>query len=87
VLPHRTGTGRLVLIGVRPDGDGFAMLAAAPLGRWRQWGRLELGDPLPEQESDRLRFAPTLGAEDLRPVSLLAGLRARSYEESQARRP
>jgi hypothetical protein len=86
ILPHRTGTGRHVLIGARPDGDGFAMLAAAPLGRWRQWGRLALDGPLPDETADTLRFAPTVGADDLRPVALFSGLRARSYEQSQARR-
>ena len=86
VLPHRTGTGRLVLLGARPEQGGFALLAAAPLGGWRRWGRLVLGDPLPAEESEALRFAPTVGADDLRPVGLFRGLRARSYEHSQAHR-
>ena len=86
VLPHRTGTGRLVLVGARPTADGFALLAAPPLGAWQQWGRLELGEELPAQQSERLRFAPTVGADDLRPVAPFRGLRARSYEHSQAHR-
>jgi hypothetical protein len=87
VLPHRTASGRLVLLGARPDERGFVMLAAAPLGTWHRWGHLALGEALPEEESERLRFAPTLGADDLRPVQLFRGLRARSYERSQAHRP
>ena len=87
VIPHRTGSGRLVLVGARPAGDGFVLLAAGLVGRWQEWGRLHLGDPLPDEESERLRFVPTLGADDLRPVPLFAGLRSRSYVESQARRP
>jgi hypothetical protein len=86
ILPHRTGTGRLVLLGARPDGDGFTMLAAAPLGRWQQWGHLALGDLLPDADAERLRFVPTVGADDLRPVELFRGLRGRAYEQSQARR-
>lgn len=87
ILPHRTGDGRRVLIGARPWGalrtDGFEMLAARPLGGWRPWGELLLGEAV---DGEDLRFAPTVGAEDLQPVQLLRALRARSYEKSQARR-
>lgn len=83
MLPHRTGTDRLVLVGARPVDDGFALLAAAPLGGWRQWGTLSLGEPL---DGEGLRFAPTIGADDLKPVELLRGLPSWSYEASQAGR-
>jgi hypothetical protein len=86
ILPHRTGSGRLVLLGARPDGDGFTMLVASPLGGWQRWGRLVLSDPLPDEESERLRFEPTVGADDLRPVPLFRSLRARSYVHSQRHR-
>ena len=83
VLPHRTGTEKLVLLGARPDDDGFVLLAAAPLGPWRQWGRLSLGAEL---DGEALRFAPTIGAPDLQPVALFRTLRAWSYDASQAAR-
>ena len=83
VLPHRTGTGRLVLLGARPVEDGFALLAAPPLGGWQQWGSLTYGAPL---DGEGLRFAPTLGADDLKPVELFRGLREWSYDASQAAR-
>lgn len=84
VLPYRTGTGRLVLIGARPRPGGFALLAAPPTGSWRAWGELELGERL---DGERLRFDPTPGAGDLVPVPLFRALRARSYAASQAVRP
>ena len=84
VLPHRTGTGRRVLLGARPVQDGFRLLVAPLLGAWEPWGRLELGE---EVEGEQLRFAPTIGADDLQPVELFRALRAWSYEASQSGRP
>jgi hypothetical protein len=84
VLPYRTGTGRVVLLGARPRPGGFDLVVASPTGRWSGWGRLELGAPT---EGERLRFRPTLGADDLQPVPLLRTLRAWSYDASQAVRP
>ena len=84
ILPHRTGTGRLVLLGARPHPGGFDLLAASPTGPWRPWGELVLGEPLPAEE---LRFRPTTGADDLVPVPLFRTLRAWSYGASQALRP
>ena len=83
ILPHRTPSGRLVLLGARPEDGGFALLAAAPLGAWRQWGRLSLGAEL---DGEHLRFAPTIGAPDLQPVELFRTLRSRSYDASQTAR-
>lgn len=83
ILPHRTAIGRLVLLGARPEDGGFALLVAAPLGRWRQWGRLSLAA---EFDGEHLQFAPTVGAPDLQPVELFRTLRARSYDASQAAR-
>lgn len=81
VLPHRTGAGRLVLVGARPRPGGFTLLASAPpVGRWLPWGRIELGEV---RDGERLRFRPTLGAPDLVPVALFRALRGRSYGVSQ----
>ena len=82
VLPHRTGTGQLVLVGARPSRGGFDLLAASPLGPWRPWGRLDVGEPVDQD----VRFAPTVGAPDLAPVGLFRTLRAWSYDASQAGR-
>ena len=84
VLPHRTGSGRRVLLGARPQAGGFQLLAAAPLGPWQPWGRLDLGAEL---DGEGLRFRPTIGAPDLQPVELFRTLRAWSYEASSAGRP
>lgn len=81
VLPYRTGTGRVVLVGARPTREGFDLLAAAPLGGWERWGRLVLGAPL---DGEDLAFAPTVGAPDLQPVPLFRALRERAYDVSQA---
>ena len=83
ILPHRTGDGRRVLLGARPYDGGFTMLAASPLGGWQPWGELRLGEPV---DGENLRFAPTIGADDLEPVQAFRRLRSRSYDESQARR-
>lgn len=83
VLPYRTGTGRLVMLGARPMPGGFRLLAATPLGAWRPWGAMTLGLPL---DGEGLCFAPTIGADDLVPVELFRTLRAWSYDASQAGR-
>lgn len=83
VLPYRTGSGRRVLLGARPTPTGFVLLAAPLLGAWRPWGRLELGAAY---DGEHLRFAPTIGADDLEPVALFRTLRAWSYDASQAAR-
>lgn len=83
VLPYRTGTGRLVLLGARPRPGGFWLLAASPTGSWHPWGHLDLAEPV---EGEQLRFRPTVGAGDLQPVPLFRTLRAWSYGTSQALR-
>jgi hypothetical protein len=83
VLPYDSGTGRRLLLGARPVDDGFTLLAAPLLGGWRRWGALTLGAPV---DGERLRFRPTVGAEDLQPAPLLRTLRAWSYDASQAAR-
>jgi hypothetical protein len=83
VLPYRTGTGRRVLLGARPDRMGFTLLAAPLLGPWTPWGRLEVGGTVDGEDP---RFAPTVGAPDLQPVELFRTLRSWSYDASQAGR-
>ncbi|SNS09484.1 hypothetical protein SAMN04488107_1332 [Geodermatophilus saharensis] len=88
VLPYRTGSGRLVLLGARGDGtgEGWELLAATLAGGWTRWGHLTLGPAVPGPASEELRFAPTLGADDLQPVALFRAVRDLSYRESQALR-
>jgi hypothetical protein len=83
VLPYRSGTGRLLLLGARPADGGFTLLAAPLLGSWRPWGALTLEEQV---DGERLRLRPTVGADDLQPVPLLRTLRAWSYDASQAAR-
>jgi hypothetical protein len=88
VLPYRTGSGRVVLLGARSEDTGadWQLLAASLAGRWRRWGRLTLGPAVPDARAEGLRFLPTLGADDLQPVALLRAVRDRSYRQSQALR-
>ena len=88
VLPYRTGSGRVVLLGARSQGTGTDrdLLAASLAGRWTRWGRLTLGPALPDAQAEELRFLPTLGAVDLQPVALFRAVRDRSYRQSQALR-
>ncbi|MGY1671652.1 hypothetical protein [Geodermatophilus sp. SYSU D00710] len=89
VLPYRTGSGRLVLLGARDDGTGtgWELLAATLTGGWARWGHLTPGPAVSGDRAEHLRFAPTLGADDLQPVALFRAVRDRSYRESQALRP
>ena len=89
VLPYRTGSGRLLLLGARDEGTGtsWELLAASLTGAWARWGRLTLGPVLPAEVSEELRFRPTLGADDLQQVALFRAVRDQSYRESQALRP
>ena len=86
VLPYRTGSGRLVLLGARKEGEGWNLLAASLAGSWTRWGRLTLGPAVPDVEAEQLRFRPTVGADDLQPVELFRSVRDRSYRQSQALR-
>jgi hypothetical protein len=89
VLPYRTGSGRLLLLGARDEGTGtsWELLSASLAGAWTRWGRLTLGPVLPAEVSEELRFRPTLGADDLQQVALFRAVRDQSYRESQALRP
>ena len=80
LLPYDTGSGRRVLVGARPRATGFSLLVADLLGPWQEWGRLTLGEPF---DGEGLRFAPTIGADDLVPVPLLRSLRGQAYDASQ----
>ncbi len=81
ILPHRTGSGQRVVLGARPVEGGWELLVAEPLGAWAVWGRLDLG---PVVETERIRFLPTVGADDLAPVELLRQVRHEAYLRSQA---
>lgn len=82
VLPYRTGTGRQVLLGARPTGDGFDLLVAPLVGGWQPWARLEVGEQVPGD----VRTDPTLGADDLVPTEPFRTVRAWAYAASQAAR-
>ncbi len=60
VLPYRTGSGRVVMLGARDQGTGtsWELLVAPVTGGWTRWGRLSLGPALPDAEAEALRFRP-----------------------------
>lgn len=88
LFPYRTGSGRHVVLGARPVDDRRWDLVVAPVwGDWQPWGRLALGKALPASEAERLRFMPTIAADDLRHQRLFRALREQSYRKSQANRP
>jgi hypothetical protein len=82
-LPHRTGTGRHVVLGARPAPGGFSLLVANLAGRWYPWGRLVLGPPV----HGSLRTDPTAGAPDLQHTRFLRGVRRSAYLASQTDDP
>jgi len=65
----------------------FELEVATPGGEWRDAGRVEVGAPRAEPESESLRFNPFNDAGGVEPVGALNGLRRRAYAASQAVRP
>ncbi|HEX2127840.1 MAG TPA: DUF892 family protein, partial [Solirubrobacterales bacterium] len=68
------------------DGLEFAVRLATPSGEWRDVARLALGERLPTEESERLRFNPAHSGGGLEPVSFLNDLRPAAYRGSQEAR-
>ena len=86
VLPYRIG-GRMGLVGALPRGRGAFDLAIAPvLGRFAPFGRLALGDELPAQVSEGLRFNPWHTGGGIQPAGPFQKIRDAAYRGSQAGR-
>ncbi|CAA9248472.1 MAG: hypothetical protein AVDCRST_MAG54-1865 [uncultured Actinomycetospora sp.] len=63
------------------------LLVATPLGPWTTVGTVTVHDPVPAEQSERLRFTPFHRAGGLEPVGLTNVVRRRAYADSQAARP
>ena len=61
----------------------FDLLLATPGGPWRSVGRLELGDRMPPEETERLGLDPTNTGGGLELAGLVNRLRGPSYRGSQ----
>jgi len=87
ILPFEHA-GRRFVIGLLPRGGGrFALASAAPARRWGEpWGELRLGEPLPAQAGEPLRFDPFNTAPGLRLTGPFSELRRPAYAASQAAR-
>lgn len=99
VLPYRLGgelvmiAARAAVSGPGPDlaelrrrataGIDFDLLLAAPGGPWRAIARLELGERMPEEETERLGLDPTNTGGGLELAGLINRLRGPSYRGSQ----
>lgn len=83
VLVYRVGR-RLRLVGAVPRGRGAFDLALAPLdGRWTPVARLTLGERLPDEIAERIRFNPWHTGGGIRPFGPLQRLRRQAYPGSQ----
>ncbi len=67
----------------RAGGRGYRRCVARIGGPWISVAQVELGERLPDDVVERIRFNPWNTGEDLRPAGPLMGLRDSAYEGSQ----
>lgn len=65
----------------------FTLEVAPPTGAWEDVAVLSIGDELPEDENEALRFNPANTGGRIRPVGVLQTIRRRAYLGSQRGRP
>lgn len=65
----------------------FAADIAEASGPWREVATLEVGEPLPADEAESLRFDPVRTGGGIRPVGVLQSVRRLAYRGSRATRP
>lgn len=82
--PHGgdTGLGGVVMAAAR-GGLHYDLALAAPFGRFAPVARIEVGDRLPDDEAERLRFNVWNTGGGIRPTGPFNGLRLPAYEGSQ----
>lgn len=85
VLSYRIA-GQPWLLSMVPKEPIFILAIASPTGSWRKIGELSLGQELPAQETEQLRFNPWNTGTDIYPAGFLQRLRKNSYRASQAAR-
>jgi hypothetical protein len=81
--PRRTGSAFSELRAAAVDGLGFELRAAGSVGRSQPIATLTVGEPLPAQETEMLRFNPWTTGPGIRPSGWLNLLRAAAYRASQ----
>lgn len=88
IVPFRAGD-RTVLVGARPLGALQFALEVSDLlgGGWSHVGTLRLGEQLPAEVSEGLRFNPANAGGGVEPVGVVQSLRRLAYLGSQAGRP
>lgn len=88
LVPFTAGD-RRVLVGARPLGMGqFALeICDATGGPWQHVGTLKLGERLPDDEGEALRFDPANAGGGVEPAGFIQALRRLAYRGSQAGRP
>lgn len=90
VLPYTNARGERFLVGALPDdttGRCFRLAVARVLGPWQPVGTVRLGDDLPEDRGQGLRFTPWHTGGGLEPSGFLNRLRRGAYDGSQEGRP
>jgi hypothetical protein len=81
ILPFRVGT-RTARLGARVVDAGFTVEVEGEPVAW-----VSLGERLPDDEAERLRFNPFTTGGGIEPVGVLNALRRRAYQASQDARP
>ena len=72
---------------VAAGGVRFSLEVASPAGRWDEIGILRIGDALPDDVSEGLRFNPANTGGTVAPVGVLQTIRRLAYRGSQRARP
>ena len=87
-VPHSgdAGLGGVALAAARGD-LSYDLALAAPFRRFSAAARLDIGDPLPGDEAERLRFNVWNSGGGIRPAGPFQGVRLPAYEGSQRGRP
>ena len=81
--------GRLRVVGALPlrggpgGGNRLTLELGQPLGRWQRVGEIRLGEPVPLQEGERIRFHPWNTGSGIRPWGPFIRLRDPAYRGSQ----
>jgi hypothetical protein len=82
--------GDIMVVGALPPrpsavghGRRLTLAVAKPLGTWRPVGEIRLGDPVPLEEGERIRFHPWNTGPGIRPWGPFMRLRDPAYRGSQ----
>lgn len=76
--------GRDLLVGALPTDDGFALATAAGNGAWTAFGRLRIGERLPDEQGRNLEFSITNDAGGFRIGGRWRLARAGAYDAARS---